>query len=457
MKIIRSIEMAVLTILINSVFTVGQVPGHAGILEKYIQEGLGNNMAMQQENFSIEKSILALKEARGLFHPTVSLQSDFSSATGGRKIELPLGTMLNPVYTNLNQLNATNEYQQLQNQQISLLPSTYQDTRLKIVAPIVNNEIRYINQLYKEVINEKKATLNVYKRELILEIRVAYYHYLQSVKIIEVYKNANFLLQENLRYTEILLKNGMGIKSNLLIVNAKISKNSSLITEAENQAKIAAAYFNFLMNKSMDSPIEIDNKLYNENEFSMLSEHSENISAREEIIRVKSLIAQSVINVKKEKSAAMPQLSAFMDVGVQGTEFRFNSDDRYMVGGVQLKWSLYNGVKTSNKIKQVRNDQHILNLKLKELESWFQIEYANRNLELKSAIAKLAGSKSNQELSAEFYRETQLRYRQGQALPVELMQAFTQLLNTQLDCQLDKTNILIKQAEVERSTAAFTL
>lgn len=450
--------MALFIILLNFKLVYSQeMKTSSATLEKYIQEGLSNNLSLQQEKFNLEKSYLALKEARDLYHPTVTFQSDISAATGGRKIDLPLGDLLNPVYANLNELNNISNYPQLQNQQISLLPSNYQDTRLKIVAPLVNYEIRYINQFYKEAISEKQAKLNVFKRELVLNIQVAYYHYLQSENVVQVYKNANDLLQENLRYTRILLKNGVGIKSDLLIVQAKISKNNSLLVEARNKAKEAAAYFNFLINKPRASTIEIDTMIYVEKSTDANNESAVNISTLDEINQLKSMIAQTKININKERAYALPQLGFFMDAGVQGTDYRLNADDKYMVGGIQLKWNIYNGSKTSNKIKQARKDQQTLQLKLKELENWIQTEHSNKKSELESATIKLKSSRINQELLKEFFRETQVRYREGQALTIEWGEAFTQMINAQLECQIDQTNILIKQAEIEKAASSFKL
>ena len=74
-----------------------------------------------------------------------------------------------------------------------------------------------------------------------------------------------------------------------------------------------------------------------------------------------------------------------------------------------------------------------------------------------SATIKLKSSRINQELLKEFFRETQVRYREGQALTIEWGEAFTQMINAQLECQIDQTNILIKQAEIERVASSFKL
>jgi outer membrane protein len=57
------------------------------VLEQYIQEGLENNLALQQKDFSLEKSLQALREAKGMFLPSLGVEARFSAAGGGRTID----------------------------------------------------------------------------------------------------------------------------------------------------------------------------------------------------------------------------------------------------------------------------------------------------------------------------------------------------------------------------------
>jgi len=60
-------------------------PGLQGqnALEQYIQQGLASNLALQQKEFSFEKSLQALREAKGMFLPTIGVEARYSAAGGG--------------------------------------------------------------------------------------------------------------------------------------------------------------------------------------------------------------------------------------------------------------------------------------------------------------------------------------------------------------------------------------
>lgn len=50
-----------------------------------------------------------------------------------------------------------------------------------------------------------------------------------------------------------------------------------------------------------------------------------------------------------------------------------------------------------------------------------------------------------------------VRYKEGLVLLVELSDAFTQLVNSQLAYQLSLTEVLTRKAELEQVTAAYPL
>ncbi|MBT7040474.1 MAG: TolC family protein, partial [Bacteroidetes bacterium] len=77
---------------------------HAQVLDEYVEYGLESNLAIKQKEADYRKSLLVLKEAKGLFYPTITLDARYSLSTGGRIIEFPIGDLLNPVYANLNNL-----------------------------------------------------------------------------------------------------------------------------------------------------------------------------------------------------------------------------------------------------------------------------------------------------------------------------------------------------------------
>ncbi len=427
------------------------------VIEKYIHEGLNNNLALKQKNSSLQKAFFALKEAKGLFFPTVDFKSEYEFSDGGRKINFPVGEMLNPVYSTLNQLTKSNVFPQIENQNIQLLPDNYHDTRIEIKMPLINTDIWYNNKIKDESVSQKEAEVNAYKRELVKEIKTAYYNYLKSVKAAAIYKNAASLLADNYKLTETLVKNNVVLKSSLLKISSEISKNEAQLTEAANCVKLSALYFNFLLNKEQSAPVEIDTAIFQIDKKRLTPADSliYDVAGREELQQIKSGIKQNEFLLSMNKGEYIPSVGAFLSAGYQGTKYKFDSDQRYYLFGLQLNWNLFNGMRTKSKTEQTATDLSSLKSGLEETSKKLSLQLNSAQLDLNTAASKLNSAESALEYSQEYYRQMQARYSTGQALLLELTDALTQYVNNQIIYQVAFTDTLIKQAELERAAALY--
>src|SRR5699024_294387 len=98
-----------------------------------------------------------LKIAKGMFYPEVEIEGKYLSANGGRAIDIPLGDMLNGVYSSLNQLTQTDKFPQLENRKINFLPENFYDAKLHASIPIFNPEM-----IYNKKIKQGKFHLSHY-------------------------------------------------------------------------------------------------------------------------------------------------------------------------------------------------------------------------------------------------------------------------------------------------------
>ena len=114
------------------------------VLDKYVNEALENSLALHQQQFSLEKSLAALKEARGLFFPSIGINARYTRAGGGREIEFPVGDLFNPIYSTLNQLIQQQVFpENLRNEVIPFLREKEQETKISAVQPIFQPQILY--------------------------------------------------------------------------------------------------------------------------------------------------------------------------------------------------------------------------------------------------------------------------------------------------------------------------
>jgi len=141
------------------------------VLDGYIQEALANNLVLKQKNVSIEQSLLALQQARSLYLPTSWLEGQYTLAQGGREINIPVGDLLNPVYSTLNQLTGTSKFPQSENVSEQFLPNNFYDVRLKTTVPVYNPELKYNKSIHEKKVTMQETDVKIYKRELVREIK----------------------------------------------------------------------------------------------------------------------------------------------------------------------------------------------------------------------------------------------------------------------------------------------
>lgn len=425
------------------------------ILNNYIKTGLQSNLALHQKSFDVQKAQLDLQRAKTLFYPQAGIASQYTLASGGRKQDIPIGDLLNGVYSTLNQLTGQSKFPQVDNQSISFLPNNFHDTRFEVSMPLVNSDIYYNRAIKKELINSQQADLDIYKRELVQHIKEAYYQYLQSGKAVEIYTNALSLANENLRVSEKMMANNVGTKEAVMRAKAQVSQVKASLITATNQQLNAAAYFNFLLNQQPEAAVIIDSALFTQIQ-QPVTATVEMPAKREELARLQSVQKAIGTNIKMNRSYLVPKLNAFYHIGYQGFGFHFNSDQFYQLGGLNLQWDLFKANDNKYKVRQSELDLEALHTQYKEVEQQLSLQVRTATNNYTAALQTLPALADEVQSTQETYRFAERRFREGQALQIELIDARTQLTNAQLNYSLAQLAVLTRAAELERVTASYT-
>jgi outer membrane protein len=451
-------------------------------LDEYIRLGLDSNLALHQRNFDLSRAQLDLKRAKSLFYPQAGFSSQYTVANGGRSQEIPIGDLLNSVYSSLNQLTGTNKFPQVANQSIQFLPNDFHDTKMEVTVPILNTDLLHNKEVSAETINTRRADRDVYRRDLVRNIRQAYYQYLQAGKAKDVYATALLLVRENLRVSQKFVENNMATREVVLRAQAQVSGVSSSLIETGNDLRNAAAYFNFLLNRPLENPIRVDSSLMTwqfPTETSDQSGPEQPISAtvtlpgfpsfagttalpavnagREEFSRLRSY--QQIIrsNLKWDRNYLIPQLNAFYDVGYQGFGFHFNGTQFYQLAGINLVWPLFKAGDNKYKIQQAHIDIDAIDEQYRQLTEQLTLEQQITVNNYNSSFEALRAEADEVSSAREAYRLAEKRFDEGQALQVELIDARTQMTNAEIRYSLGRLTTLNRAADLERVTAAYKL
>ena len=437
--------------------------GQSTVLEQYIAEGLKSNLQLQREQLNVVQSLSSLAQSRSYFFPQVSVGSAYTLAAGGRKITIPVGDLMNPVYSSINYLTATNaivgdetSFPQIENSTTTFLPNNFHETKLRIIQPLFNSDIYYGYKAQKELITVQQAQKNVYENELRYSITASYMQYLQTGEAISILESTRQFLVELVALNRKLVSNDKITRDALLTSEYELAKVDQQLSEAEKNNLTAQAYFNFLLNRDWDATILKDSVL---------------VSGVVDIQTIETLAGQAVANrqeIKQLEGARrastvaldmaqanqfLPKLSAVADVGYQGFEYKFSSDQQFALMQFNLTWDLFRGMERKAKTRQAEVDQQILDNRINHTKKLIELEVVQAHQELRASEKAFVAAQSGIRSAERALQIVNARYREGQALLIELLDAQNKLTLAQLNQSVTRYELLRKEAALQKAVA----
>lgn len=424
------------------------------ILDEYIAVGLENNLTIAEKNLSLDKALINLDMARSLYLPSLTFDATYTTANGGRMIELPVGDLLNPVYQTLNQLTQTQSFPLIANQRINFLPRNYYDARFRAGMPIINTDIKHNKRLNEQAVHMREHEVEIYQRELVRDIKIAYYNYWSAEDGVKVYQNALALANEGKRVNQKLLDAGSGLPAYVVRADAEIAQAEAKLVEAEQQVSNARYYFNMLLNRDAEEPIK--QQPANTQDLAMQEEKLQ-VEGREELEALTNQINIQETLVKMNKQVFVPKLNAFVDVGSQAENMRFNRESQYVMIGAQLSMPIFEGGR--NKLKIRESQIAVAEAQQQRLRVQQQLETSAKvaNNDVISSIRNYQNAKKQLEAAGTYQRLILRGFNEGVNTYIETIDARAQYTNAQLAENLALYKWMIAIAKLERETASYLL
>jgi len=433
-----------------TVFSFGQ----KDVLQEYVEIGLASNLVVKQRTVALENALNVLKQAKYLYIPTLDFQMLYTTAQGGRQIGLPVGDMLNPVYTTLNQMMGSNAFPMIENQNINFLPKNYYDARVRLAVPIINMDIVNNKRIVDKQLAIQENEVEIYQRELVKDIKTSYYNYLSVLKGIEVKQNALDLALTGKRNNEKLVEAGKGLHAYVLRSETEVAQIESDIIALQGQLKSLKNYFNLLLNRDQNEEIVVaqDERII---PFNMINQPS--VDKREEIESLNHAIDLREDIVRFNKQTLLPKLNGFADLGSQAEQMKFNDKSVYYMVGLQLNIPIFNGFKTNLKIKEAKNNVEIAQLQKEYVENQLSVSLAKSYNDAMTAKQKYEASLKQLEMAETYHRLIEKGYAAGVNTYIETVDARAQLSNAKLNVNVQYYQFLSALANLEREAATYEL
>lgn len=421
-------------------------------VEEYISKGLASNLELQAKKANYEVALRALDEAKKQRSLRLDFTPTYTLAAGGRTIDIPVGDLLNPVYSSLNELTASNAFPQIENESELLNPNNFYDIKVRASYPILNKAIGINEEIKSMETIISNFSINAYTNELMTEIEKAYYNYQKATEAISIYKEAAILIKENIRVNRGLYKNGKALKIDVdAVLNDSLQIQKDIDNALLSQLK-AAAYINFLINEPLDKEIEWD---------SSTAQLPEVPQTEEQTIRPELLQLSELENINRKlkdlaKAQSGPQLNGFVDLGVQDFDFNIDGQSPYVLAGLSFNLNLFDNGQTKAKVALAESKAQEVASQRANVRKQIEMEQfvAVKNLETSFNNYDAAQKEAN--LRQQQYADQLKRYRQGIANYIAVQDARNKLITAQLQRNLNRYQTWIDVSEYKRTLGLNT-
>jgi outer membrane protein TolC len=271
----------------------------------------------------------------------------------------------------------------------------------------------------------------------------------------EVIKQGLDLANKNLSGIEKLIANQKVTKDMLYKAKSSVSNRETELRNAENNVRKSQHYFNFLLNRPIETTLDMDGiYAYEPSEKYSVRQVNESLSENEFRLSAIRYMQDATMAQKKFIHANyLPKIQLGALGAYNGQVISFDDPKRF-IGQVQvsLKWNLFNSGTLKAKSKQA-------DFQLEKLQSQYNLQQQQILLNETNAFgdvstelqnhASIRDSYTNADV---YYKAVEQKFQLGMSSILELTEAEAGLLQAGVQCQLWYYQLLVKAANYQKTT-----
>ena len=420
-------------------------------LAPLVHEALRNNFQLSASRLSDERAAAETRRARGLYLPTLALESRRSQLDG----VVDVGSFINPAYAALNRITGTSAFPTDVRQ---TLPQA-QETHLRLAQPVFNPAIRASHQAARAQESAQQSLTRAAVRDVAAGVQRAYLAYASAARVVELDRSVLALTDEMLRAAERRLALGLATPDAVLRARADRAEADQALAEAAERAATAARSLNLVLGRPIEreAPTVVDDSLV----VPALDSSPESyvrlaLARREELDQLAWSERAAQAGVRAARAAFLPTAAIALDYGTQGRDYHFSADRDFMVASAVLQWNLFNGGQDAARREQAQLDVERVRVQRADLERQIALQVHTAwgaarvaRIGVASAVERESAARRNWEL-------VRRRGEQGAASALDVLDARTTWTRAALNLILTRYGYATRWVELERAAALRT-
>ncbi|MEF3255733.1 MAG: TolC family protein, partial [Deferribacterales bacterium] len=286
------------------------------------------------------------------------------------------------------------------------------ETKIEIIQPILMQGKIYYGT--KQAESSYKASLSILdgvKQEMIYNLVRAYYGKALAEKGVEVTEKS---LERTKRYkamTEDFYRNGLIVKSDLLVADSRLSLNEAFLSDAKKQLELSNSFLQRLLD--IDEHIAI---VWNDLGLNVDKDLDEYIKLafenRQDLKAMESYLKVYEFENKKSKMSYWPEIAAFANYKMNDENLFGDSGKGFTIGAM-VKFNIFSGFSDQNKISESKSNYLSFNYKLMDKKNEIKSEVKDAYYSVIAAQKKVESHKKSLEAAYSALQITENRFKEG--------------------------------------------
>ena len=436
------------------------LPPVGEVIDRYVREALSSNLALHEDSLQVAQNMAALDEARAHFLPTVSFDARYTRAEGGRQVDIPVGSLVNPIYSTLNQLLSAQRrpapFGTVPDQTILFQREREQDTRFAVRQALFAPAIPAAVRAQRAQLEASQFNHVAVARRLKRDVTVAYLNWLKATRTIDIVRASLEELNENVRVNESLFNNGKTTHDQVSRAHAEQLDVQQQLRDAQNGESQARSYVNFLLNRSLDQPLEaaeVEQEI-RQRGHDLAQLRAAALRDRPEIAQLDRSIAAAQSQIQVARASRLPTLSLGVDAGINDETYDFGRGSNFGMVSLLLHWQFFDGGATRAQEDGARAAARRVATQRDEVAQQIQLEVEQALDQLETSADSIATAAARVEAANDSFRIASRKRDEGVINQVEFIDARSALTGAEMNLNVTRFDLLSRQAELDYATAA---
>ncbi|MBI5382736.1 MAG: TolC family protein [Opitutae bacterium] len=427
------------------------------VVSRYVDEAFAANLALQRQKLDADTARARLAAARALYFPQLDFAARYTVADGGRTIDIPVGDLLNPAYRTLNELLGSAQFPQVPNQSIAFLRGHEQETKLRLLQPLYQPQIKHGTTAARAGVAGAQAALAAFKRELRLDVQRSYFRWLQAEAAVRVYDAAHEVVEEAWRTARVLVATDVATEDAALRAEAEVMSVRQQRLAAAADRDLARAYLNFLLNRAPTTDIErvSDAELETLTAVLVVPDPAAPSATgqREELAAVEQGVRAATAAEQAARAARQPSLALAVEAGIQGENYRFGRGSNFSQASVVADWSLFDGRRIASQVREAGNERAKAAAQRDEVQRQLALQADDAGRRLAAASAALVAARARSSAAERVFDLVSRRQREGLVNQLGFLDARREHTAAQLGCAIARSQLFVAAVEYDRALA----